>query len=134
MFNKVEKSTGIVPVFNKAKVLIEKYKTKVTTFILTMFTLLVVNCPVLADGIQTQGADQVEGKIFGSTKIFIQAFGGAAIGIGFAIIAFKMIFCHKRQEARAEAMESIVWVGGGAIILGGIAVFTGFIWGTLGGK
>lgn len=121
--------------FEKIKKHIFNIKETVSTMLLTGLVWLNVNNPVFAansENITSANATAVEGRIFGSTRTVIMALGGGAVGIGLAVIAFKMICCHKRQEARAEAMESLVWVGGGAVLLGGIAVATGFFWGNLG--
>ncbi|NMB10434.1 MAG: hypothetical protein GX982_07065 [Tissierellia bacterium] len=124
--------------FEKLKKKFYLYKNAIQTALLTALIVLMNKYPVLADGIDeaisTNTARDIESRLFGSTKQVIMAFGGASIAVGFCMVAFKMIWCHKREEARTQAMESILWIGGGTIILGAIAVFTGFFWGTFGLK
>jgi hypothetical protein len=104
----------------------------------TLSAIIVVSCPVLADSIDeaisTQSSKAVESRLFGSTKTVLLAVGGGAIAIALGIVGLTMILAHKRQESRTEALASIGWIVGGAVVIGAISIFVGFFWGTFGLK
>lgn len=122
---------------NKIKNFLLKSKTIITDAFLTLSAIVVVNCPVFADSIDqpietTATSSTVEGRLFGSTKTVLMAVGGGAIAIALGIVGLKMILAHKREETRTEALSSIGWIVGGAVVIGAIAIFVGFFWGTFG--
>lgn len=104
----------------------------------TLSAIIAINFPVLADSIDqpitTSSSSAVESRMFGSTKTVLMAVGGGAIAIALGIVGLKMILAHKREETRTEALASIGWIVGGAVVLGAIAIFVGFFWGTFGLK
>lgn len=110
----------------------------ISNFFLTTAAIIAVNHPVLADSIDeaisTKSSGDVEKRMFGSTKTVLMAVGGGAIAIALGIVGIKMILAHKREETRTEALASIGWIVGGAVVIGAIAIFTGFFWGTFGLK
>lgn len=79
--------------------------------------------------ISTQKASDVAARIFTANKGMAAAFGGALVGIAVVVIGIKMLMTSKKQEARSEAMDSILTVIIAALLIGGFAVFGGLIWG-----
>lgn len=79
--------------------------------------------------IQSQDANTVASRIFTANQGIATAFGGALIGIAVVIIGIKMIMASKKQEARSEAMDSIMTVIIAALLIGGFAIFAGLFWG-----
>lgn len=116
---------------------INSKKVAMNTFF-TLSAIIAINFPVLADSIDqpitTSSSSAVESRMFGSTKTVLMAVGGGAIAIALGIVGLKMILAHKREETRTEALASIGWIVGGAVVLGAIAIFVGFFWGTFGLK
>lgn len=82
--------------------------------------------------ISDHDASDVATAIFGANKSMAIAFGGALIGIAVLVIGIKMLMASKKQEARSEAMDSVLTVIIAALLIGGFALFAGFFWG-LGG-
>lgn len=82
-----------------------------------------------ATEIKTQTASDVASAIFKANKNMAAAFGGALVGIAVVVIGIKMLMTSKKQEARSEAMDSILTVIIAALLLGGFAVFAGLFWG-----
>lgn len=79
--------------------------------------------------ITAHNSTDVAKAIFGANKGIAVAFGGALIGIAVVVIGIKMIMASKKQEARSEAMDSIMTVIIAALLIGGFALFAGFFWG-----
>lgn len=75
-----------------------------------------------------QPAD-VATKIFSANQGMATAFGGALVGIAVVVIGIKMLMTSKKQEARSEAMDSVLTVIIAALLIGGFAIFGGLIWG-----
>lgn len=82
-----------------------------------------------ATQITTQTPSDVATQIFKANKGIAAAFGGALVGIAVVVIGIKMLMASKKQEARSEAMDSILTVIIAALLLGGFAVFAGLFWG-----
>lgn len=82
-----------------------------------------------ASSITSQNPSTVASRIFAANQGIAEAFGGALIGIAVVIIGIKMIMASKKQEARSEAMDSIMTVIIAALLIGGFAVFAGLFWG-----
>lgn len=116
----------------------KKLKNVLLDLFLTVSAVVAVRCPVFADSIDqaisTQSSNAVESRLFGSTKTVLMAVGGGAIAIAMGIVGIKMILAHKREETRTEALASIGWIVGGAVVIGAISIFVGFFWGTFGLK
>lgn len=79
--------------------------------------------------ITTQTPTDVASAIFKANKGIAAAFGGALVGIAVVVIGIKMLMASKKQEARSEAMDSVLTVIIAALLLGGFAVFAGLFWG-----
>jgi len=82
-----------------------------------------------ATAITVQDASSVAQQIFIANKNIAAAFGGALVGIAVVVIGIKMLMASKKQEARSEAMDSVLTVIIAALLLGGFALFAGLIWG-----
>lgn len=82
-----------------------------------------------ATQITTQTPATVAGRIFVANKNIAAAFGGALVGIAVVVIGIKMLMASKKQEARSEAMDSVLTVIIAALLLGGFALFAGLFWG-----
>jgi hypothetical protein len=134
----MQKKGGGVFMLKKLRNLLTNGRKVVMDAFFTLSAIIVVNCPVLADSIDqaisTQSSKAVESRLFGSTKTVLMAVGGGAIAIAMGIVGLTMILAHKRQETRTEALASIGWIVGGAVLIGAIAIFVGFFWGTFGLK
>lgn len=81
-----------------------------------------------ASSITTQDASTVASRIFKANQGIAEAFGGALIGIAVVVIGIKMLMASKKQEARSEAMDSVLTVIIAALLIGGFAVFAGLFW------
>lgn len=79
--------------------------------------------------ITTQTPADVASSIFKANKGIAAAFGGALVGIAVVVIGIKMLMASKKQEARSEAMDSVLTVIIAALLIGGFAVFAGLFWG-----
>jgi hypothetical protein len=79
--------------------------------------------------ITTQTPSDVATQIFKANSNIAAAFGGALVGIAVVVIGIKMLMASKKQEARSEAMDSVLTVIIAALLLGGFALFAGLIWG-----
>lgn len=82
-----------------------------------------------ATQITTQTPAEVASAIFKANKNIAAAFGGALVGIAVVVIGIKMLMASKKQEARSEAMDSVLTVIIAALLIGGFAVFAGLFWG-----
>lgn len=82
-----------------------------------------------ASSITVQTPSSVAQQIFVANQGIAAAFGGALVGIAVVVIGIKMLMASKKQEARSEAMDSILTVIIAALLLGGFALFAGLIWG-----
>lgn len=82
-----------------------------------------------ANAITSQDASTVAARIFTANQGIATAFGGALIGIAVVVIGIKMLMASKKQEARSEAMDSVLTVIIAALLIGGFAVFAGLFWG-----
>ncbi|MFL0251527.1 hypothetical protein ACJDT4_13985 [Clostridium neuense] len=82
-----------------------------------------------ATSITSQDASTVASRIFTANQGMATAFGGALVGIAVVVIGIKMLMASKKQEARSEAMDSVLTVIIAALLLGGFAVFAGLFWG-----
>ncbi|WP_234121526.1 hypothetical protein [Clostridium hydrogenum] len=79
--------------------------------------------------ITTQTPADVASSIFKANKGIAAAFGGALVGIAVVVIGIKMLMASKKQDARSEAMDSVLTVIIAALLIGGFAVFAGLFWG-----
>lgn len=103
----------------------------VGAIILTTSTRVFADTPAASTGeqITSKNAGDVASKIFTANQGMATAFGGALVGIAVVVIGIKMLMASKKQEARSEAMDSILTVIIAALLIGGFAVFGGVIWG-----
>ncbi|MCR3760192.1 hypothetical protein KYB31_14530 [Clostridium felsineum] len=72
---------------------------------------------------------EVASHIFTANQGIAEAFGGALIGIAVVVIGIKMLMASKKQEARSEAMDSILTVIIASLLIGGFAIFAGLFFG-----
>lgn len=79
--------------------------------------------------ITTQTPADVASAIFKANRNIAAAFGGALVGIAVVVIGIKMLMASKKQEARSEAMDSVLTVIIAALLIGGFAIFAGLFWG-----
>ncbi len=93
-------------------------------------TLYSTTIPVHADSqITSHSAGEVASHIFKANQGIAEAFGGALIGIAVVVIGIKMLMASKKQEARSEAMDSILTVIIASLLIGGFAIFAGLFFG-----
>ncbi|MGI9951372.1 hypothetical protein V3F56_03335 [Moorellaceae bacterium AZ2] len=57
----------------------------------------------------------------------LRPFGALLIFLAVAYTGFKMVITAHKPEERAQALASIPYILGGAIVIGGVMIFAGFI-------
>lgn len=112
--------------FNKFKGLSMKFYIGITTSLCIGISGMK---PVHAEQITSHSAGEVASHIFKANQGIAEAFGGALIGIAVVVIGIKMLMTSKKQEARSEAMDSILTVIIASLLIGGFAIFAGLFFG-----
>ena len=79
----------------------------------------------------TSNADQAAGEIQKNVyqKLAGPALtlGGLAAFIGVVMCGFEMIFSKFNPDKRGSAMSSLLWIGGGLLIIGMAGIIAGFL-------
>lgn len=72
-------------------------------------------------------AGQIQKTVYEKLSGPAITFGGLAAFIGVVMCGFEMIFSKFNPEKRGSAMSSIVWVGGGLLVIGLAGLIAGFL-------
>lgn len=116
--------------FNKFKRLGMKFYIGTTASLCVLLSSTnLVHADAAPTEITSQDAKTVAGHIFKANQGMAEAFGGALIGIAVVVIGIKMLMASKKQEARSEAMDSILTVIIASLLIGGFAIFAGLFYG-----
>lgn len=92
--------------------------------------LLATASNVFADSeITSHSPGEIAQHIFKANSGLAAAFGGALIGIAVVMVGIKMLMDRKKEEARAEGMDTMLTIIFAAVIIGGFAIFAGVFFG-----
>lgn len=108
----------------------KKIINKIKLAVLTVTIFIFNTVTAYADGpISAESPDQVSNKIYQNLSPVIKSFGGLAVFLGVVAVGFSLIASHKNAQRRSDAMTSMLYIGGGAIVLGAASLIAGFMWG-----
>ncbi|URZ05885.1 hypothetical protein [Clostridium felsineum] len=108
---------------------LKNFGTKIYIGATTAFALGSATCVHADSQITKHTPSEVASHIFTANQGIAEAFGGALIGIAVVVIGIKMLMASKKQEARSEAMDSILTVIIASLLIGGFAIFAGLFFG-----
>jgi ABC-type arginine transport system permease subunit len=104
-----------------------KFREKMMTVLLAVFTWGVAAVPAFAQAIAPVGADEVATKLVNTLNGVVRPIGMVVIFGVVAWAAFKLITTANNPTGRAETMESLPYIVIGGIALGAVMLFSGFI-------
>lgn len=114
---------------------VKNLKKRITSIGLTSMAMAIVAStyalPALAEQITSQDASSVTDKIVTVLDKIFMPLGALVIFVAIGFTAFKMITTANKPSERADAMGSLPYIFFGGIILGGIFLFAGLIFGIM---
>lgn len=72
-------------------------------------------------------AGQIQEKVYKSLAGPALTLGGLAAFLGVVMCGFEMIFSKFNPDKRGGAMTSLLWVGGGLMVIGLAGIIAGFL-------
>jgi Na+/serine symporter len=78
-------------------------------------------------GIAERTAEEASSRVVQLLNDVLRPFGALIIFVAVAYTGFKMVMTAHRPEERAQTLASIPYILGGAIVIGGVMIFAGFI-------
>ena len=74
-----------------------------------------------------EAAGNIQKKVYENLAGPALTLGGLAAFIGVLMCGFEMIFSKFNPDKRGGAMSSLLWVGGGLLVIGLAGLITGFL-------